>query len=111
MANRNEWEPPVDLDETVRNLKAFTVEPGELGFRQSVANGFEGVNGRLGKIDVRLARMEERQLSRATVAEIAKKEIEVLESKVETLNRVVWGMAGAVSTAIIVLAVAKVFGK
>ena len=109
MSRRNEWEPPIELDETVRQLPTLSQEPGELRWRESVNKSFQGVSDKLGKIDVRLARIEERQLSRTTVAEIAKKEVEVIANEVKTLSRIVWGMAGAAGSGILVLAIAKLF--
>jgi hypothetical protein len=109
MSRRNEWEPPVELEETVRGLPALAQEAGELRWRESVNKSFQGVSDKLGKIDVRLARIEERQLSRTTVAEIAKKEVEVIANEVKTLSRIVWGMAGAAGSGILVLAIAKLF--
>lgn len=99
-----------DLDATVRNLRTFAERPGELSFRQSIAGGFERVNDRLGKIDVRLARIDERQLSRTTVAEICRAETEPLKRDVATLSRMVWGLASAGGTAFIGLILWKVFG-
>ena len=100
-----------DLDETVRNLRILADSPGDLRYRQQVANSLEVVSGRLNKIDVKLARIEERQIPRVDIALIAQKEMEALNAKVETLSRIVWGLCGAFGTALIVLAVSKVFGK
>lgn len=102
-----------DLDATVRNIRAFADRPGDLQFRRSIGDSFEGVTNRLGKIDVRLARIEERQLNRVTVAEMVRKEIEPLQRDYDTLSRMVWGVVGAAGTAIIGLlgwSLTRVFG-
>jgi hypothetical protein len=100
-----------DLDATVRNLRTFADRPGDLSFRQSIAGGFEKVTDRLGKIEVRLARIDERQMSRTTVAEIVQKEIAPYVEKVATLSNVVWGLSGAIATALVALGVSRLFGK
>lgn len=99
-----------DLDATVRNMRALSERPGEISFRMSIAGGFEKVTDRLNKIEVRLARIDERQLNRTTVAEIARKECEPLQRDIATLSRIVWGLAGAVGTALAVLAISRLFG-
>lgn len=103
-----------DLTETTRRMKVLAESPGELRFRQEVASGFEKVNTRLGAIDVRLARIEERQLSRVDVAGIAKTEIEAkfgrLENRVQTLQAFVWLNLGAFITAMMVVIVSKITG-
>jgi hypothetical protein len=99
-----------DLDQTVRNLRTLSERPGELSFRQNIASAFDKVNDRLGKIEVRLARIDERQINRTTVAEIVRKEIEPIQRDVTTQGRIIWGLAGASGTALVVLAIAKLFG-
>jgi hypothetical protein len=99
----------VDLEGTVRNLHVLAEAPGELRFRQGVAASFEKVTDKLSRIEIRLTKIEERMLSRSTVAEIAQKEIAVLTNKVETLNRMVWGLLGAGGSGLILLAITKVF--
>ncbi len=98
-----------DLDETVRNLRVLSEAPGDLRFRQSIAASFEKVTDKLQRIEVRLTKIEERMLPRAEVAKIAKTEIQVLESKVETLNRIVYGLCGAFGVTLIGIAMARVF--
>lgn len=106
----SDWDDS-DLDETVRNLRVLSEAPGDLRFRQNIAASFEKVTDKLAKIETRLARIEERQIPRKDIAEIAQKEMQVLVSKVETLSRMVWGLAGASGTGLILLAISKVFGK
>jgi hypothetical protein len=90
----------LSLDDTVKVMRRRISDPmpGELQFRQDVAAGFEKVDSKLGKIDVRLARIEERQLSRSTVAEIARTEMAVLANKVDTLSKIVYALGGMVAT-------------
>lgn len=90
-----------DLDATVRNLRVLSEAPGDLRFRQSVAASFEKVTEKLQRIEIRLAKIEERMLPRMEVAKIARGELAVLESKVDTLNRIVWGLCGAFAVAVI----------
>lgn len=99
-----------DLEATVRNLRILSERPSDLSFRQNIASSFEKVTDRLTKIEVRLARIEERTMSRTTVAEIVRKEIEPFERDIQTLSRIVWGLTGALGTALAVLAVTRIFG-
>lgn len=99
-----------NLDDTVRNLKVLSEAPGDLRFRQNIAASFEKVSEKLSKIETRLTRIEERLIPRTDIAIIAQKEMAVLASKVETLSRVVWGSLGASGSALVILAVSKVFG-
>ena len=105
----------MDLDESTRRIRILAERSGDLTFRQSIAGGFEKVNDRLGKIDTRLARIEERQIPRKDVAEIARTEfradMEKLTAKYENLARIVYGLAGVAGSAIVGLAVEKVFGR
>jgi predicted PurR-regulated permease PerM len=109
VSHRREFERETSLDDTVRELPALSEEAGELKWRQQVNKSFEGVSEKLNRIEIRLTKIEERQLSRQTVAEIAQKEIAVLSSKLETLSRIVWGMGGAVGSAVVVIAATKLF--
>jgi hypothetical protein len=99
-----------DLDATVRNLRTFADRPGDISFRQSIAGGFEKVNDRLGKIDVRLARIDERQINRTTVAEIVRTEVKSIEKDVNRLESMVWAIAGAGGTAVLGVITYKLFG-
>jgi hypothetical protein len=103
-------ETDTDLEATVRNMRALSSVPGDLSVRQSIAGGFVTVNDRLGKIDVRLARIDERQINRTTVAEICRTEMASLKRDVEFLNRMVWGIAASVGTALVGLLFFKIFG-
>ena len=100
-----------DLDDTLRHMRALTDRPGDLSFRQSIATAFDRVTDRLGKIEVRLARIDERQLSRTTIAEMIQKELKPYADAQTRLEKVVWGLCGAVGTALVTLAVTRVFGK
>lgn len=108
MTQHSDWEDS-DLDDTVRNLRVLADAPGDLRFRQGIAASFGKVNDKLQKIELRLARIDERQLSRTTVAEMVKTEQKVLESKIETLNKIVWGLCGASGVTLIGIILAKVF--
>ena len=94
-----------EREDRMRNLKVLSETPGELSFRREVHIAFESVNSRLGKIDVRLARIEERMLSRVAVTEMIKAEMKALIDDVATLKNIVWGSLGTFFGAIIVAAV------
>jgi hypothetical protein len=114
MAHRNEFSDEDDLDATVRGLHKLADSPGDLKFRQSIAYSFEKLTAQLNGIKVELAGIKAKMLDRVEVAKIAKAETDtrmaVLESKFETLNRIVWGLVGSVATALVVLAVTRIFG-
>lgn len=107
------------LDDTVRVMRTHTSErardrerempdPG-LRFRQDVAAGFEKVAERLGKIEVRLARIDERQLPRATITDIAKTEMAVTVDRLDRLSSIVYGLCGAFAISFIGACVALLF--
>lgn len=109
MGRNDDWDGS-DLDETVRNLRVLADAPGDLRFRQNIAASFEKVTDKLARIETRLTRIEERMIPRKDIAEIAQKEMQVLANKVETLSRMMWGLVGAAGSALVVLAISKVFG-
>lgn len=108
MPRSNDWDD-TDLDETVRNLHVLAEAPGDLRFRQNIAASFEKVTEKLQRIDTRLARIEERQIPRKDIAEIAQKEMAVLVEKVDKLSKLVYGLCGAFATALIAILVARAF--
>ena len=75
---------------------------GDLKFRQSVAASFRHLDGKLGKIDVRLAKIDERQLSRVTIAEMIQKEMAPLAKDMGRIEKLVWGGLGTFLGAIII---------
>lgn len=108
MSRGGDWETS-DLDETVRSLRVLAEAPGDLRFRQAIGASFEKVTDKLQRIEVELTKIRERMLSRTQVTDITKTEIKVLENKVETLNRIVWGLCGAVAVTLVGLAMARIF--
>lgn len=108
MPRHNDYEG-LGLEDTVRNLRVLTDAPGELRYRQAVSASLDKVTDKLSRHEKALTLLKERQLSRIQVAAIVKQETAVLETKVETLSRMCWGLAGAAGVAIIGLVLTKVF--
>ncbi len=112
MSRDNDWAAS-DLNDTVRNLRVLAEAPGDLRFRQSIATSFEKVTDKLQRIEVELAKFRERLLSRTDVTNIARTELQVLENKVDMLNRIVWGLCGAFGIAlvggVVGIAIARIF--
>jgi hypothetical protein len=94
-----------DLDGTVRNLRALSDTKGELDFRKQTANGFDRISDRLGKIDIRLAKIDERLISRTTVAEIVQKEMDSTIKDVARIEKIMWGTIGTFLGTIVVTVV------
>lgn len=112
MNPRYEDEDGLDLDATVRGLRAIG------GSREGDHNRDWGlrVNRSLEKAASEIqalrewkAKVEGAALDRVEIAKIAKAEQAALEKKVETLDRMVWGLVGALAVAIIGIAVTRVF--
>jgi hypothetical protein len=111
VAKRHEFEGELDLDDTVRGMRTLTDSPGEREWREKVADGFGGIGKRLSRIDGRLIRIEERQLSRINVADMIKTELKVFDEKLSTISRILWGSFGAIGAALVILAISRVFGQ
>lgn len=110
MNRKYEDEDGLDLEATVRDLRALEDESaGELRWRQRVGRSFEKMRVELERVQRHLVAVDERMLDRRTVATIAKTEQAVLANQVKTLERIVWGLTGALAVALVGLAVSKVF--
>jgi hypothetical protein len=94
-----------DLDGTVRNLRVLSDSKGELEYRRQVASGFDKISDRLGRIDVRLAKIDERLISRTTVAEIVKTEMAPYINDLARIEKILWGTIGTFFGTVIVTAV------
>lgn len=110
MNRKFEDEDGLDLEATVRDLRALEAESaGELRWRQGVGRSFEKMRLEVERVQRHLVSIDERLLDRVTVATIAKTEMAVLENRVRTLDRIVWGMVGALAVAVLGIAARKVF--
>jgi hypothetical protein len=102
-------EDDASLDDTVRNLRILADAPGDLRFRQNIVSTFNTVSKNLHRLEIRVVKLEDKQIPRIDVAAIAKKEIEVLENKVDTLSKMVWGLGGAIAAGLITIMLARIF--
>lgn len=98
-------DPKYDRDDTGEHAAVSlqeTAASGESKFRRDVQANFRHLESKLGKIDVRLAKIDERQLSRVSVAEMIQKEIAPLVKDVGRIEKLLWGGLGTFLGAIII---------
>ena len=89
-------------EHALRTVDAYAQVQGDLKFRQSVASSFRHLDNKLQKIDVRLAKIDERQLSRTSIAEMIQKEMQPLIKDMGRIEKLVWGGLGTFLGAIII---------
>lgn len=77
----------------------------ELDFRQQTVIAIDRTSERLGQIDVKLAKISERLISRETVAQIVLKEMDSTIKDVARIERILWGTIGTFLGTIIVTAI------
>jgi hypothetical protein len=98
-------DPKYDRDDTGEHaIQSVTRadSPETSKFRNGVASSFRHLDSKLAKINERLARIDERQLSRVTIAEMIQKEIAPLVKDVGRIEKLVWGGLGTFLGAIII---------
>ena len=76
-----------------------------MDFRQQTVIAIDRTSERLGQIDVKLAKISERLISRETVAQIVLKEMDSTIKDVARIERILWGTIGTFLGTIIVTAI------
>lgn len=110
MNGKYEDEDGLDLDATVRGLRAYSREDRDtLEWRKGVMRALDKATLEIGRLREWKAKVEGAALDRTEIAKIARTEFAPLEKEVRTLDRIVWGIVGALAVAIIGFAVTKVF--